>query len=477
MFDTLSFPLIETSQVTLAGTDYALLTTDNPGEHLLAVAGNTSGLRAGQISDNLALVPCSEHNAAILRQRLPWLQPVVLGLSTSAGFGDRLGLATPGQVRAVRDTGVQPIFAQQSVRENVRTRRTPQQVLDDAMWGVFQEGWRTAWGADADHLKTIEDLAAFVAAGYTFYTIDPGDYVDDSAESDDESTLLAKASALPWNDLQSSLEETRTRYLRQFLLDGFALDFSEHTLLKALAKYGGALAHTVRMAHNLQILHGPTPFEMEVSVDETGTTTTLWEHFYIAAELKRLQVPFVSLAPRFVGRFEKGVGYIGDLQELEENIAGHATIMRFFGQSYKLSLHTGSDKYAVYPLAMRHTSGLVHLKTAGTSYLEALHLIATVDTDFFRTIWDFARERYETDRRTYHVSARLADTKAAAMLSDEQLVTLFEQFAARQILHVTFGSVLDTFGPQLQSTLHVHLAAYTAYIQRHFTRHLAAFRQ
>jgi hypothetical protein len=88
-----------------------------------------------------------------------------------------------------------------------------------------------------------------------------------------------------------------------------------------------------------------------------------------------------------VGRFEKGVDYIGDLGDLEANIAGHAEIIRYFGDGYKLSLHTGSDKFTVYPLAARHARGLVHLKTAGTSYLEALRLAANVDVPCSGRSW------------------------------------------------------------------------------------------
>jgi hypothetical protein len=105
-------------------------------------------------------------------------------VAASSAFGLRnlgrlrrpLGLATPGHIRAVRAVGgdIAPILAQQSMRENARTGRSPQQVMDDALWGVFQEGWREPWGADADHLKTTEDVDVCVAAGYTFFTIDPG---------------------------------------------------------------------------------------------------------------------------------------------------------------------------------------------------------------------------------------------------------------------------------------------------------------
>ena len=120
---------------------------------------------------------------------------------------------------------------------------------------------------------------------------------------------------------------------------------------------------------------GTRPFELEVSVDETDQPTSHAEHIYIASELKRLGVNWVSLAPRYVGRFEKGVDYIGDLAAFETDFAGHAAIARQFGP-YKLSLHSGSDKFSIYPIAARLTGGLVHLKTAGTSYLEALRTIA-----------------------------------------------------------------------------------------------------
>jgi hypothetical protein len=122
----------------------------------------------------LLLCPTSAGNAAALRECLAWLGPRTLGVSTSAGLGDRLGLATPGHVRAAGGD-LAPIFAQQSIREMERTGRTPQQVMDDATWGVFAEGWRDGFGADADNLKTPADVDACVAAGYTFFTFDPGD--------------------------------------------------------------------------------------------------------------------------------------------------------------------------------------------------------------------------------------------------------------------------------------------------------------
>lgn len=461
------------SVVQHGGATY-FLARDRAGEKRLGVQGDATGFHGERAGDTL-FCPLTPENAATLSARLPWLNPVALGLRTSAGFGDRLGLATPGHVRAVSGTGIAPIFAQQSVRENARTGRTPRQVLDDARWGVFQAGWRDAWGADADHLKTPEAIAPFVEAGYSFYTVDPGDHVDRRAEADSLAALRAKAAVLPWMELESSLPDLERRYLgRAVSLDGRALLFDETRLLRAAVKYGRALAHIVTMYRTLHALMGNRPFDFEVSVDETETPTTVHEHYFLAAEMHRLGIVWVSLAPRFVGRFEKGVDYIGDLDALERDLAGHAAVMRTIG-GYKLSLHSGSDKFSVYPLAARHAQGLVHLKTAGTSYLEALRVWAEAEPAAFREVLDFARTRYETDRATYHVSADLHAVPATGTLDDAALPALLDQFAARQVLHVTFGSVLDHYGERLRAVLRAREERYHDLLARHFARHLEPF--
>src|SRR5688572_20861611 len=101
--------------------------------------------------------------------------PVPLGLSPSFGFGDRLGLATPGHLDALRNYGgpIQPIFAQQSIREMSRTGRKPSNVMADAQRALAGASYTGIWSADADHLKTPEDVNATAGAGFVFFTIDP----------------------------------------------------------------------------------------------------------------------------------------------------------------------------------------------------------------------------------------------------------------------------------------------------------------
>ena len=369
----------------------------------------------------------SHANAAALRRALAYLQPRPLGLGTSAGFGDRLGLATPGHVLALERVGgdIAPIFAQQSIRELVRTGRSAQEVMTDATWGAFGAGWREQVGADADHLKTPDDIDACAEAGYSFFTIDPGDYVDGSAHTASPDEVMDKVAALPWAGLETTQSDLLARYADKTLeLETGALTFDRERVLRAAAKYGAAVAHVVMMYRHLASKN--IPFELEVSVDETETPTTRLEHAFITSELRRLGVRWVSLAPRYVGGFEKGIDYIGDLGELQKDLAGHAEIARVLGP-YKLSLHSGSDKFSVYPLIAEATRGALHLKTAGTSYLEALRVIATENPELFKRILELAHERFERDRKSYHLSCEPSRVPTSSQVSDKGLPELLGQ--------------------------------------------------
>ena len=444
--------------------------------HLLDEFKGETAPHEGRVLLVGGLVP---HNAAALRRHLAWLAPRPLGLQTSAGMGDRLGLATGGHVRAMKAAGqgIAPIFAQQSIREMTRTGRTPQQVMDDATWGAFGAGWHGVVGADADHLKTPADIDSCLAAGFAFFTIDPSAHVDSAADRDSVAALKEKFAALPWGDLEDTAEALAGRFAgRTFAIEDHRVTVDEEALLRAAVKYGRAVAHVRRMYEHLVSVSAGRPFDLEVSVDETDTPTTPAEHLYVASEMKRLGIQWVSLAPRFVGHFEKGVDYIGDIAVFEREFAVHAAIARHVGP-YKLSLHSGSDKFSIYGIAARLAKGLVHLKTAGTSYLEALRALSVASPALFREIYVFSRDRYETDKQTYHVSARLDRAPDPETLTDAQLPSLLEQFDARQVMHVTFGSVLTTDGlsQRFRTELVANQAAYDDCLETHFKRHLEPF--
>jgi len=130
-------------------------------------------------------------------------------------------------------------------------------------------------------------------------------------------------------------------------------------------------------------------------------------------------------------------------------------------------LHSGSDKLSVYPLLVKHWGERIHVKTAGTSYLEALRTLAMIEPALFEHIWTLGLGRYSTDRVTYHVSAdaeKISPTGCLHMLLDD--------FNAREILHVTFGSALAQFGTEIRDALVEHSDLYQANLQKHFGRHL-----
>jgi hypothetical protein len=182
-----------------------------------------------------------------------------------------LGVATPGHVRAFwKYKNFAPIFAQQSMRENTRTGRSPSDVIDDAMWGLFQEGWRLPWGADADHLKTQMDVQRCISAGYKLFTVDCGDHVDNAATLDSQYVLKNKFELLPWEDLEDRPKDLFSRYLTHtFFMEGFNIKFGEMVLLAAACKYAQVIRHAVSLYRYLMSKIDQKDFEFEISIDET----------------------------------------------------------------------------------------------------------------------------------------------------------------------------------------------------------------
>jgi hypothetical protein len=415
-------------------------------------------------------------------------RPALIGLSPSFGFGDRIGLATPGHVAAMRraGAGITPIFAQQSIREMARTSREPDQVIEDVRRALRDCEWRLPHGADADHLKCEADVDRTAAAGFTFFTIDPSEHVEQRADD-----LVGSVIDDRFASVRGQVHWIESYIGREVKLEsGRTITFDSASLKRAAVKYGLAIHFAIRLAayiEKVQLAAG-REFEIELSIDETPQPTTLAEHWIIAEQCLRAGMKLVSIAPRFLGDFEKGVDYIGDVPVLESSLADHAAVARQLGP-YKISLHSGSDKLSIYRTLTRVTHGRFHVKTAGTSYLEALRAISLQAPTLFREICEFARSRYEVDRATYHVHASLEDVPSVDELdTNERLQQVYLEnwdgvpagrgFSApgRQILHCTFGSVLTHphLGRSLRQCLGEYIDTYTELLSEHFYRHLSA---
>jgi hypothetical protein len=408
--------------------------------------------------------------------------PTVLGLKKSFGFGDRLGLATPGHIAAARKSDFAPIFAQQSIREMERTQRSPQEVMAAAQRSIAQCDWKLPWGADADHLKNEADVQKTAQAGFTFFTIDPSAYVENAADILRGPDLESAASKLHAAGAFRSANWAGIYEGKNIEVGpSYSVRFDREQLLRAAVKYGRAVAHCETMAGYIRKHCAGRDYEIEVSVDETDSPTSPLEHLFFGLELRRRGVKVTSLAPRFVGDFEKGIDYKGDLKEFEAKLREHVAIARFCGP-YKISVHSGSDKFSAYPICGRVCGDLLHVKTAGTSYLEALRVVCRADKKFFAEIVEFSKSQFDADRRTYHISTTLEQVKnlPAGDAADRERVYL-EEIPGRQLLHVTFGSVLtvgkrsdgQSFRSALLEILEENPDLHSDVLEKHFTKHLS----
>jgi len=388
------------------------------------LACSASGILEGVQLGACAVTELNHGAAEALRRAVPFTKPVrVLNRDATCGVGDRLGIASPGHIRVFEACGVAPVLAQQSMRELGLTGRTFYDVIDAATFAVFQTGFARGFGADGDHLKTFEDIAAALEAGCTMITLDCSEHIHKNAAD-------------------------------------------------APGIYGGAIDFAQRV-YDAFFKDSRCEADLEISIDETDAPTSPEQHRYIAGELMARGGKFATLAPRFCGEFQKGIDYIGDLARFEREIEAHAAIAREFG--YKLSIHSGSDKFSVFPLIQKHVEGRFHLKTAGTNWLEAMRVVARKDPALYREAHALALESFEQARRYYHVTTNLSNIPPLEKLADEELPALFDQNDARQLVHITYGFLLGeaSLKQKLYSLWRRERSAYGDALFSHIGRHIA----
>lgn len=393
------------------------------GDADVIIATEDSSRFAGVRACGFIEAPLTHENADALRELFPFTKPSpVLSRDATCGVGDRLGIAGDGHIRVFNECDVSPVLAQQSMRELNLTGRTFADVIDASTFAVFRNGYKCGFGADGDHLKTFPDIRNALDAGCSMITLDCSEHIVRDGKTPSEI-------------------------------------------------YDGAIAFAADVWREF-FLEGAYRAELEISIDETDTPTTPAEHRYIAGKLRAGGVGFVTLAPRFCGEFQKGIDYIGDLSQFEREIKEHAKIAKELG--YKLSIHSGSDKFSVFPLIEQYVGGRFHLKTAGTSWLEAMRVVAASDPGLYREAHAYALERFSDARRFYHVSTDLNNVPALDTLSDGELPSLFANSDARQLIHITYGYILqnEALRGRLYSLWRRERQAYSDALYAHIGRHI-----
>lgn len=417
------------------------------------------------------IAPKSHENAEIIRNAVPWTAPSPLNSGgVSFGLGDRLGIAAPGHISAVKNYQAQPVFAQQSVRELDLTGRSYEEIIDAATWSVLQEGYRLPWSADGDHLKSGEWVRKACEAGCTMITADLSDTLHPEYERSLVSVLQEDYKKID----DSYRKRIESEYLsKQFaLVSGRSLTFTEKELMKTVLLYRDA----IEFAESLFQICGEfeQKISFEISIDETLYPTSPEAHMFVARELQSRGVEFTSIAPRFVGEFQKGIDYIGDLAQFEKDLSVHQAIAETY--NYKLSVHSGSDKFSVFPAIGKICGNDFHIKTSGTNWLVALKTIAAQNPVLFRQIHFAAKKAFETARGYYYVTTELDDATDIDSLTDEELTNLFDKPGDRQILHISYGELFKN--PEMKdsvfSVLTDNLDSYWAELNLHIDNHFTA---
>ncbi|MFC3343543.1 tagaturonate epimerase family protein [Paenibacillus abyssi] len=429
----------------------------------------------GTEQDGYKLCPLTHENRLVLNRYFDYTVPKAFGKKISTfGLGDRLGLASPGHIQTIRGRDVKPVLAQQSIRELALTGRDYRQVIDAACFAVFQEGYKDGFGADGDHLKLEQDIQMSLELGFTMLTLDCSEHIDNSIEGLSEAELKAKYGLLP--------EEKRSHYESKYVNKSFAIGtetvfFNELSLMKNVLIYDAAVGYMLHI-YDTFIKNAGREIDFEISIDETMTPTAPESHYFVAKELYDRQVDIFSMAPRFCGEFQKGIDYIGDIAQFEKELKLHAAIADHFG--YKLSIHSGSDKFSVFPLVGKYTSGRFHVKTAGTNWLEAVRTVAKVNPGLYRAMHQYALEHFEEATVYYHVTTDISKIKPLSEVSDADLPDYMNEDNARQLIHITYGILLQArnaeggslFKEEFFRTLIEQEEQYDQSLSSHIGRHL-----
>ncbi len=473
-----SYRLYKSSVQKSNESEFALVKDSSDVKNLCIIGPESENFAGEERDEGLKLCPLSWENARQLMEVFDWLNPSLPSEDPSFGFGDRTGLATHGHRRALGDRDVFPMFAQQSIREMERTGRSPEDVMNTAVWGVFEAGYKDGFAADADHLKSREAIEKTAKIGFNMFTCDPSEHVNPDADEMSEDELDEELNNIDQSD--DLLEKYSGRKFSATLPSRdyeFEATFRPEGVKRAILKYFPAVEFAVdSFGWVSNAVEGD--FIFEVSVDETETPTSPLEHLFVSKELGDRGVELFSLAPRFVGNIQKGIDYIGDLDRFEEQLKEHAAIASSYGD-YRLSLHSGSDKFSIYPYFANYLGEKIHVKTAGTSYLEAIRLVAKEDPELFRELHEFALERFDEDRATYHVETNLDAVPGPEELDEEELPHLLDQDDPRQVFHVTYGSVLNrkqngeyVFRNEIKNLLREHEEEHYELLESHLGHHL-----
>ncbi|MDR1781012.1 MAG: tagaturonate epimerase family protein [Tannerella sp.] len=375
----------------------------------------------------------------------------------SFGVGDRFGHEGEAQLRALIDAekefGVafEPVW-NKSNREHVIVHTEPESVRREADAAVKSLGYSGRYFVDADHIN-LSNVDRFIAAS-DFFTIDVADFIGDKIREAEIQAFIA----------------ANVEFAGQLQIPGMdPVTVMEDDLRTIASKYLLAVREAGNIYRHIAEVKGAGNFVAEVSMDEVNEPQSPVEMFFILSAIAQEKIPVQTIAPKFTGRFNKGVDYVGDISrfatEFEQDLLVIDYAVKTFGlpKNLKLSVHSGSDKFSIYPviggLLKKYDKG-IHIKTAGTTWLEeVIGLAETGDEeaiDLAKAIYSGALGRFDELCQPYMTvidinQSRLPDRKEVERWTGEKFANTLRHIPGhpdynpdfRQLIHVGYKVAAD----------------------------------
>jgi len=403
----------------------------------------------------------------------------------SMGTGDRFGRQGRAQLAAVQKAQAQgleivPVW-NKSHREHTIIGTAPADVRTEADAAVQVGNWQGNYYVDADHIG-LKNVDLFLEAS-DFFTIDVADYIG----------------KIPCEDTVRDFVIKQQKYVGNLSIPGIAESFDiTSDRIEAIArKFLLAVQEAGKIYRHIEAAKGKDNFVTEVSMDESDEPQTPVEMFFILAAMADEGIPAQTIAPKFTGRFNKGVDYVGDVTqfatEFDQDLAVIRLAVQEFGlpENLKLSVHSGSDKFSIYATIhqaiQKYDAGL-HLKTAGTTWLEELIGLASAGgagLQIGQQVYREALGRYDELCEPY---ATVIDIDKNQLPSPDEVDKWSGQHFAdtlrhdlscpqynlhfRQLLHVGY-KIAAEMGPQYLDALEQHEAAIAGHVTENiYERHI-----
>ncbi len=380
----------------------------------------------------------------------------------SFGLGDRFGHQGAAQLKAIINAGkkgieITPVW-NKSNREHNTIGTLPGDVRVEADTVTGKAGFNKPYFVDADHIN-LDTVDRFIDSS-DFFTIDVASYIGKKAEQKEIDNFVSGAK----------------KYIGVLNIPGIKSSFNTTTnqVEKIAEKYLFAAIKASEIFNRIADKKGKDNFVAEVSMDEVPDPQTPVELFFILKMLASRNIPVQTIAPKFSGRFNKGVDYVGDPAKFAEEFEADLMVIDFAVKEFnlpknlKMSVHSGSDKFAIYPLigalVRKHNKGL-HLKTAGTTWLEEVIGLAEADGEALAFVKDIYIKSLEKIEELCAPYADVIDIDASKLPSKDEVAKWDSRKFADSIRHVQENK---NYNPNMRQLIHVAYKLASLKMEKYF---------